>query len=116
MLAAMIVLPALITALGVGAIIATNVNSVAITGDLIGGNASGAGGDPARREGDHADEEGDGGPDGGSSGPGDDGRIDLDTNPVERAIRPVALGRKNALFAGSDGGAGRWAQPAPGGA
>ena len=39
----------------------------------------------------------------------DDGRIDLDTNPVERAIRPVALGRKNALFAGSDSGADRWA-------
>lgn len=39
----------------------------------------------------------------------DDGRIDLDTNPVERAIRPVALGRKNALFAGSEGGADRWA-------
>ncbi|NHN90213.1 IS66 family transposase [Acetobacter conturbans] len=38
-----------------------------------------------------------------------DGRIDLDTNPVERAIRPVALGRKNALFAGSEGGADRWA-------
>lgn len=31
-----------------------------------------------------------------------DGRIELDTNPVERAIRPVALGRKNHLFAGSD--------------
>ncbi len=39
----------------------------------------------------------------------DDGRIELDTNPVERAIRPVALGRKNHLFAGSDGGADRWA-------
>ena len=39
----------------------------------------------------------------------DDGRIDLDTNPVERSIRPVALGRRNALFAGSDGGAARWA-------
>jgi hypothetical protein len=38
-----------------------------------------------------------------------DDRIDLDNNPVERAIRPVALGRKNALFAGSDGGAERWA-------
>ena len=38
-----------------------------------------------------------------------DGRIDLDNNPVERAIRPIALGRKNALFAGSDGGADRWA-------
>ncbi|HET8700440.1 MAG TPA: IS66 family transposase [Nitrococcus sp.] len=39
----------------------------------------------------------------------DDGRIDLDNNPVERAIRPIALGRKNHLFAGSDGGAARWA-------
>ena len=39
----------------------------------------------------------------------EDGRIELDTNPVERAIRPVALGRKNHLFAGSDGGADRWA-------
>jgi len=39
----------------------------------------------------------------------DDGRIELDNNPVERAIRPVALGRKNHLFAGSDGGADRWA-------
>ncbi len=38
-----------------------------------------------------------------------DGRVELDTNPVERAIRPVALGRKNHLFAGSDGGGGRWA-------
>jgi transposase len=39
----------------------------------------------------------------------DDGRIELDTNTVERAIRPVTLGRKNHLFAGSDGGADRWA-------
>ncbi len=39
----------------------------------------------------------------------DDGRVELDNNPVERAIRPVALGRKNHLFAGSDGGAERWA-------
>jgi transposase len=39
----------------------------------------------------------------------DDGRIELDTNTVERAIRPIALGRKNHLFAGSDGGAVRWA-------
>ena len=36
-----------------------------------------------------------------------DGRVELDTNPVERAIRPVALGRKNHLFAGSDGGGAR---------
>jgi transposase len=34
-----------------------------------------------------------------------DGRLKLDTNTVERAIRPIALGLKNALFAGSDGGA-----------
>ncbi|MBB5694706.1 hypothetical protein FHS87_002758 [Roseomonas pecuniae] len=33
-----------------------------------------------------------------------DGRIDLDTNAVERAIRPIALSRKNALFARSDEG------------
>lgn len=39
----------------------------------------------------------------------DDGRIELDTNTVERAVRPIALGRKNHLFAGSDGGAARWA-------
>jgi hypothetical protein len=39
----------------------------------------------------------------------DDGRVELDANAVERAIRPVALGRKNHLFAGSDGGADRWA-------
>jgi transposase len=39
----------------------------------------------------------------------DDGRIELDTNTVERVIRPVTLGRKNHLFAGSDGGADRWA-------
>src|SRR5258707_14977059 len=39
----------------------------------------------------------------------DDGRIELDTNTVERVIRPVALGRKNHLFAGSDGGGARWA-------
>ena len=39
----------------------------------------------------------------------DDGRIEMDTNVVERAIRPHTLTRKNALFAGSDGGARRWA-------
>ena len=38
-----------------------------------------------------------------------DGRVEMDTNPVERAIRPVALNRKNTLFAGSDGGARHWA-------
>jgi transposase len=39
----------------------------------------------------------------------DDGRIEIDTNVVERAIRPLALTRKNALFAGSDRGAEHWA-------
>jgi transposase len=38
-----------------------------------------------------------------------DGRIDLDNNAVERAIRPLALNRKNALFAGSDEGGDNWA-------
>ncbi len=39
----------------------------------------------------------------------DDGRLELDTNTVERAMRPVALGRKNALFAGADSGGRHWA-------
>ena len=39
----------------------------------------------------------------------DDGRVEMDTNVVERAIRPNTLTRKNALFAGSDGGAKHWA-------
>src|SRR4051794_17810171 len=39
----------------------------------------------------------------------EDGRLELDTNTVERTIRPIALGRKNSLFAGSDGGAHHWA-------
>ncbi len=39
----------------------------------------------------------------------EDGRIELDNNSVERAARPVALGRKNALFAGCDEGAEAWA-------
>ncbi len=39
----------------------------------------------------------------------DDGRIELDSNTVERAIRPITLNRKNALFAGSDDGGDHWA-------
>ena len=39
----------------------------------------------------------------------DDGRVELDNNTVERSIRPITLNRKNALFAGSDGGAEHWA-------
>ena len=35
----------------------------------------------------------------------DDGCIEIDSNVVERSIRPIALNRKNALFAGSDKGA-----------
>lgn len=34
----------------------------------------------------------------------DDGQIEIDNNPAERALRAVALGRKNYLFAGSDDG------------
>ena len=35
----------------------------------------------------------------------DDGRVEMDTNAVENRIRPLALTRKNALFAGHDEGA-----------
>ncbi len=34
----------------------------------------------------------------------DDGRIEIDNNAAERSIRPIALGRKNWMFAGSDAG------------
>ena len=34
----------------------------------------------------------------------DDGRIEIGNNAAERALQVVALGRKNFLFAGSDGG------------
>ena len=37
------------------------------------------------------------------------GCIEIDSNVVERSIRPIALNRKNALFAGSDGGGEHWA-------
>ncbi len=39
----------------------------------------------------------------------DDGQVEIDSNVVERSIRPIALNRKNALFAGSDGGGEHWA-------
>jgi transposase len=42
----------------------------------------------------------------------DDGRIEIDSNTVERSIRPLALTRKNALFAGHDLGAEAWAMAA----
>ena len=38
-----------------------------------------------------------------------DGRIEIDSNTVERSIRPITLNRKNALFAGHDQGAQNWA-------
>ncbi len=38
----------------------------------------------------------------------DDGRFEIDNNLVENSIRPIALGRKNYLFAGSHNGA-KWA-------
>lgn len=34
----------------------------------------------------------------------DDGRIEIDNNTAERSIRPLVIGRRNYLFAGSDGG------------
>lgn len=37
----------------------------------------------------------------------DDGRYHLDNNPIEREMRPIAIGRKNYLFAGSHDGARR---------
>jgi hypothetical protein len=38
-----------------------------------------------------------------------DGRVEMDSNAVERTIRPIAITRKNSLFAGSDSGACHWA-------
>lgn len=35
----------------------------------------------------------------------EDGRVAIDNNPAERALRPIGLGRKNWLFAGADTGA-----------
>lgn len=39
----------------------------------------------------------------------DDGTVEMDSNIVERATRPIALNRKNALFAGHDEGGRTWA-------
>lgn len=38
-----------------------------------------------------------------------DGRVEMDNNPVENVIRPLALIRKNSLFAGSEVGGEIWA-------
>ncbi len=40
----------------------------------------------------------------------DDGRVEMDTNPVENQIRPLTLTRKNALFAGHDEGGRSWSR------
>ena len=40
----------------------------------------------------------------------EDGTVEMDSNVVERAIRPIALNRKNALFAGHDEGGRTWAR------
>jgi transposase len=40
----------------------------------------------------------------------DDGRVEMDTNPVENQIRPLTLTRKNSLFAGHDEGGRSWAR------
>ena len=37
-----------------------------------------------------------------------DGRVEIDSNAIENAIRPVVLTRKNALFAGHDEGGRSW--------
>ena len=42
----------------------------------------------------------------------DDGRIEIDSNTVERSMRGIALDRRNALFAGHDLGAQGWATSA----
>jgi transposase len=39
----------------------------------------------------------------------DDGRLEMDTNVVERGMKGVAVARKNALFSGSDAAAEYWA-------
>jgi transposase len=39
----------------------------------------------------------------------DDGRLEPDTNTVERTIRPIAIGKKNSLFCGDVGGGETWA-------
>jgi len=37
-----------------------------------------------------------------------DGRVEIDSNGVENLVRPIALNRKNALFAGHDEGGKAW--------
>jgi hypothetical protein len=39
----------------------------------------------------------------------DDGRLEPDTNMVERTIRSIGIGKKNSLFSGDEGGGETWA-------
>jgi transposase len=39
----------------------------------------------------------------------EDGRLEPDTNVVERSIRPIGIGKKNSLFCGDEGGGETWA-------
>ncbi len=39
----------------------------------------------------------------------EDGRVEIDSNPVERSMKPIVLTRKNSLFAGTEDGAENWA-------
>lgn len=39
----------------------------------------------------------------------DDGRLEPDTNAVERSIRHISIGKKNSLFSGDEGGGETWA-------
>ena len=39
----------------------------------------------------------------------EDGRLEPDTNIVERSIRPISIGKKNSLFCGNEGGGETWA-------
>ena len=43
----------------------------------------------------------------------DNGFLELDNNTAERAMKPVALGRKNWMFAGSQRGGKPWQSPSP---
>lgn len=39
----------------------------------------------------------------------EDGRLEADSNTVERSIRPISIGKKNSLFSGDQGGGETWA-------
>jgi transposase len=39
----------------------------------------------------------------------DDGRLEPNTNIIERSLRPIGIGRRNSLFCGDEGGGETWA-------